>query len=122
MNVCVSVCVCVCVSARQVGDKRETLNDSHVRHLLYETSDLINRSEEDARRQPEGHHSSLRSAARMHARACAHTLQASRGRAMHGGTLLDRTMRQWRMGHKKVEAHSNREGGAGSMGEIEGAP
>lgn len=113
--------MCVRESARQVGDRRETLNDSHVRQLLYETSDLINRSEEDARRQPEGHRSSLRSAVRMHARACTQTLRASRGRALHGGTLLDRTMRQWRMGQKEVEAHSNR-GGAGSMGDTEGAP
>lgn len=63
-------CVWVCVSAGQVGDRRETLNDSHVRQLLYETSDLINRSEEDARRQPEGHRSSLRSAVRRRVRAC----------------------------------------------------
>lgn len=43
-----------------------------MRRLLYETSDLINRSEEDARRQPEGHRSSLRSAAK-HTRACTYT-------------------------------------------------
>lgn len=108
---CACDCVCVCESARQVGDSRETVNDSHVRQLLYETSDLINRSEEDARRQPEGHCSSLRSAVRMHVHAHTQTLRASRGRALHGGTLLDRTMRQWRMGQKEVGAHSNRRGG-----------
>lgn len=51
---------------------------SHVRRLLYETSDLINRSEEDARRQPEGHHSSLRSTC-----TCADT-QPCTGRAREG--------------------------------------
>lgn len=111
----------MCAHISQVGDRRETVNDSHVRQPLYETSDLINRSEEDARRQPEGHRSSLRSAANTLMCACTQTLHASSGKATHGGTLLDRTMRQSRMGQREVEAHSNREG-AGSMGEIEGAP
>lgn len=93
-----------------------------MRRLLYETSDLINRSEEDARRQPEGHHSSLRSAARVLARACGHTRRGGCWEGTGQGALLDRTMRQQKMGQKEVGAHSNKGGGAGSMGEIEGAP
>lgn len=50
-----------------------------MRRLLYETSDLINRSEEDARRQPEGHHSSLRSAASTAVRARTHASTRARG-------------------------------------------
>lgn len=86
-----------------------------MRQLLYETSDLINRSEEDARRQPEGHHSSLRSAVSTHT----HTHRQTEGTAR--GALLDGTMRQQKMGQREVGAHSNGEG-AGSMAEIEGGP
>ena len=51
-----------------------------MRRLLYETSDLINRSEEDARRQPEGHHSSLRSAANTRVRARTHAYEEGTAR------------------------------------------
>lgn len=97
------MCVCAleCVSARQVGDRRETVNDSHVRQLLYETSDLINRSEEDARRQPEGHRSSLRSAVRMHERARTQTLRASRREGTAWGHIT-------RQGYEAVEDGSER--------------
>lgn len=94
----------MCVCTRYVGDRGDTANDSHVRRLLYETSDLINRSEEDARRQPEGHHSSLRSVANTHT----HTQASKQGEGIARGTLPDSAVRQQRRGQRGVEAHSNR--------------